>query len=90
MTTTELQEREQLKALLEKYPDAKPGVYDAEYSSEWDDGYTLTTKCKYDPTLKLCFDIEDSGEAPDGSLTDEWVTFEDKDLRESDGVRFDY
>lgn len=87
---TEQQERQQLKAWLEKWAATKPGVYDAEYSSEWDDSYTLTTKCKYDPTLKVCFDIEDSGEVPDGTLTDEWVNFDGKDLRESDGVTFDY
>jgi len=60
---------------------------DAEYTSEWDSGEALTTKCKYYPVSRVCTDIGDSGEAPEGTLNDEWVTLADgTELRVSDGV----
>lgn len=74
---------------------------DAEYSSEWDTGETITTKCKYYPHSKVCTDIQDSGEAPEGTLVDEWVTVNCThvpllpsggvvELRAKNGVTFDY
>jgi len=64
---------------------------DAEYTSEWDTGEAITTKCKYYPVSRVCTDIADSGETPEGVLNDEWVTLIDgTDLRASDGVTFDY
>ena len=67
---------------------------DAKYTSVHDDFLTLTSPCKYNPVSKTCFDI---GEAEGSSaadhcdaLTDEYVTVDGKQLREKDGVTFDY
>ena len=67
---------------------------DAEYSCEWDDGLTITAKCKYRPLSRICSDIEDTSCGDSDSLpTDEWVTVridgKDVELRSEDGVVFD-
>jgi hypothetical protein len=69
---------------------------EATYTSVFDDVDSVTTPCKYDPRTKRVFDIRDVGDGvviltDANSLTDEFVTLPDgTELREADGVKFDY
>ncbi len=63
----------------------------ATYTSVWDGGIEVTTVCDYDPDTKTVTDIEDSGVEGVDTLEDEYVTLPDgSELREDDGVTFDY
>jgi hypothetical protein len=64
---------------------------DATYSTMWDNGVTVTTRCRFDRASMRCFDIE--GADVDGVevLEDEYVTLADgTELRAADGVDFEY
>jgi hypothetical protein len=69
-------------------------IREATYTSVFDDSITCTSKCKYDTDTKTVSDIEDaenSDEADDANgLTDEYVTIDGHQLREADGVTFEY
>lgn len=69
-----------------------PFSVEATYTSVWETGTGIPTPCKYDPTTKTVFNIEPSGvDVGDAQLTDEYVTLADgTELREEDGVTFDY
>ena len=61
------------------------------YVSVWDGGIEIKTTCKYDPISKTCFDIAPSGVEGVECLEDEYVLLpDDTELREEDGVTFDY
>ena len=62
----------------------------ATYTSVWDGGIEVTTACQYNPDTKTVTDIEDSGVEGVECLEDEFVTVDGHDLREEDGVTFDY
>lgn len=66
----------------------------ATYTSVHDDSIVCTSACTYNTKTQTCFDIETAENADDADdangLTDEYVTVEGKELRESDGVTFDY
>ena len=69
-------------------------IRDANYTSVFDDSIICTSKCKYNTDTKTVFDIEiaeNSEEADDANgLTDEYVTIDGHQLRDSEGVTFDY
>lgn len=61
------------------------------YVSVWDGGIEVRTPCKYAPDAKTCFDIESSDVEGAECLEDEYVLLPDgTELREEDGVTFDY
>ena len=64
------------------------------YTSVFDNSIVCQSKCKYNTDTKTVFDIEDadnSEEADDANgLTDEYVTLDSHNLREEDGIIFDY
>jgi hypothetical protein len=63
----------------------------ASYTSVWDGGIRVTAPCEYDPDTKTVMNIEQSGVDGVEDLEDEYVTLPDgADLREEDGVTFDY
>ena len=67
---------------------------EAAYVSVWDDHLTCRSACKFDPATLHVSDIEPASNQEDAescsALTDEYVEFDDKQLRESDGVVFEY
>jgi hypothetical protein len=66
-------------------------VQDATYTSVWDNGSTVPSACKYDPVAKRVHSIETADVTVEGTLEDEYVTLTDgTELREADGVVFDY
>lgn len=72
--------------------DGKPFIFreEAEYVSVWDSGEIISSSCKYDSTRMICSAIDSSYIEPEGSLTDEYVVFENREYRQEDGVRFQY
>jgi hypothetical protein len=59
------------------------------YTSVWDTGEQITTQCKFDG--RRVYDIESVEVDGIGTLVDEYVTTKDgRQLREEDGVQFDY
>lgn len=66
-------------------------IVSVEYTSVFDDAYTYTSACKYNTETMTAFDFSDvECEENHDSLTDEYITVNKKELRESDGVTFDY
>ena len=69
-------------------------IRNANYTSVFDDSIPCTSKCKYDTEARRVFDIEQAENAEDADdangLTDEYVTIDGHQLRESDGITFDY
>jgi hypothetical protein len=69
-------------------------IREANYTSVFDDSLVCTSKCKYDTDTKTVFDIEiaENAEAADNanSLTDEYVTIDGHNLRDADGITFEY
>lgn len=69
-------------------------IREATYTSVFDDSIVCTSKCKYDTATKTVSDIEDADNAEEADeangLTDEYVTIDGHQLREDDGVTFDY
>ena len=69
-------------------------IINAIYTSVFDDCIVCSSACQYDSERKLCFDIATAANADEAedanALTDEYVTVGGKDLRDSDGVRFEY
>ena len=67
---------------------------EATYVSVWDDDITCRSSCKFDPATMRVSDIETAANQEDAescsALTDEYVEFDGKELRESDGVVFEY
>jgi hypothetical protein len=67
---------------------------EALYVSVWDDSITCRSACKLDPATLRVADIEtatnqDDAESCD-ALTDEYVEFDGRELREADGIIFEY
>jgi hypothetical protein len=68
----------------------------AKYVSVWDSGDVVCeSPCDYNPDTKVCTNIETAENADDAEnadmLTDEFVVLPNGDeLREGDGVTFDY
>jgi hypothetical protein len=66
----------------------------AVYVSVWDDSITCRSACKLDPATLRVSDIETATNQEDAescnALTDEYVEFDGRELRESDGVIFEY
>lgn len=64
------------------------------YTSVFDDSIVCKSKCKFNTETRTVCDIEDadnSEEADDANgLTDEFITLDNHDLREIDGITFDY
>jgi hypothetical protein len=70
-------------------------IVDATYTSVFDDSITCTSNCKYDTESKTVSEIDlvESADNPDAyadSVTDEYVTVNGRQLREEDGVTFDF
>ena len=68
------------------------GIINATYVSEWDNGTTVRSPCKYDTTNKRCFDIQQSDtDVGNANFVREYVTLPDgTELGEDDDVTFDY
>lgn len=64
------------------------------YTSVFDDSIVCESECNYDADTKIVSDIDDAANSEDAddanSLTDEYVTVNGVQLREVDGVQFDY
>ena len=86
---------------LETFPEMVAAVENAEskydepiiatYVSEWDNGTTVRTPCKYDRRRRRCFDIQQSDtEVGDAQLLEEYVSTPDEDFHETEGVTFIY
>lgn len=69
-------------------------IREATYTSVFDNNITCTSKCKYDTDTKTVSDIEDAENAEEADdangLTDEYVTIDGHQLRDADGVTFDF
>jgi hypothetical protein len=67
---------------------------EAAYVSVWDDHITCRSRCKFDPATLHASDIEAAPNQEDAescsALTDEYVEVDGKQLRESEGVVFEY
>jgi len=67
---------------------------EAVYVSVWDDTITCRSACKFDPATLHVSDVEPAANQEDAescsALTDEYVEVDGKQLRESDGIVFDY
>ena len=67
---------------------------EAAYVSVWDDDITCRSQCKFDPATLRVSDIEPASNHEDAescsALTDEYVEVDGKQLRESDGIVFEY
>ncbi len=67
---------------------------EAVYVSVWDDAITCRSACKFHPTTRRVSDIEMAENQKDAessdSLTDEYVEVDGEQLRESDGIIFEY
>ncbi len=70
------------------------GRKSAVYVSVWDDSTICRSPCKFDPATMRVSEIETAAnqEAAEScsALTDEYVEVNGKELRESDGIVFDY
>lgn len=53
----------------------------AEFTSVWDIGAEITTKCKVNTKTKEVFDIETSDDEVDGMLEKEYVTIDGVDYK---------
>ena len=66
----------------------------AVYVSVWDDAITCRSACKFDPATRRVSDVEPAANQEDAescsALTDEYVEVDGKQLRESDGIVFEY
>ena len=87
------EENERMRAIWGK-PISECNVK-ASYTSVFDDCIVCTTACDYNTKTKIVSNIEDAKNSDDAedanSLTDEYVTLADgTELRESDGVTFEY
>ena len=67
------------------------------YTSVWDNGTELTSRCKFNEEARIVYDVEDSnGDPGDAMLVDEYVTLpaqpgvSEEVLRASDGIIFRY
>jgi hypothetical protein len=67
---------------------------EAVHVSVWDDTISCRSACRFDPATLHVSDIETATNQEDaescGALTDEYVEVDDKQLRESDGIVFEY
>ena len=67
---------------------------EAAYVSVWDDDITCRSRCKFDPATLRVSDIEPASNRENAescsALTDEYVEVDGKQLRESEGIVFEY
>ena len=70
------------------------GRTEAVYVYVWDDAITCRSACKFDPATRRVSDVEPATNQEDAescsALTDEYVEVDGKQLRESDGIVFEY
>lgn len=66
-------------------------IENATYVSEWDNGTTVRSPCKFDICNLRCFDIQQSEtDVGNAQLLEEYVETEDNSYHETEGVTFDY
>lgn len=76
------EDEENIKKFGEKLKDELSGkIKDATFTSVWDGGFEITTKCKVNTETKEIFDIEVSGSTADAvnELDEEYVTIDGVD-----------